>query len=120
LVIGFVIGSLTITVLGYYYDCKYGQDVNITELEKLVEAESEPNDHELNPNYDPNDPIYQFIPAAHDSWIEKFGDSHKTRMVHSISELRVITGQLGKRLLELEKQESKPIDVNDIPREAEK
>ena len=54
--------------------------------------------------YDPNDPIYQYIPRAHESWTTQFGDNHKTRMIHAVSELRVQQAILSKRMAALEKE----------------
>jgi len=53
--------------------------------------------------YDPNDDIYKFIPPAGDDWIGEFGDSERTRLVHSISELRVVVAQVSARQIALEK-----------------
>jgi hypothetical protein len=52
--------------------------------------------------YDPNDAIYRYIAPADPSWIEKFGDDERTRLIHSISELRVVVAAQSKRLLALE------------------
>jgi len=53
-------------------------------------------------SYDPNDPIYQLIPEAPSDWIEKFGDTERTRLIRCLSELRVVVALQGKRLKELE------------------
>jgi hypothetical protein len=59
--------------------------------------------------YDPNDPAYKYIPEADPTWIEKFGASERTRLLHSISELRFVVAAQGKRLVELENwQEVQP------------
>jgi hypothetical protein len=52
--------------------------------------------------YDPNDPAYKFIPEAGADWIEKFGNSERTRLLHTISELRVVVAGQNKRLRDLE------------------
>ncbi len=52
--------------------------------------------------YDPNNPIYKFIPEAGDDWKKAFGDTDDTRMKHTISEMRVIMAGIGRRLLVLE------------------
>ena len=52
-------------------------------------------------SYDPNDPIYKFIPAAPVEWTDMFGDTERTRLIHSISELRVVTAAQGQMLMEL-------------------
>lgn len=62
-------------------------------------------------NYDPNDPIYRYIPPAESSWIEQFGDNERTRLLHSISEIRVVVAAQSKRLFELE---SRFPDVNGV------
>lgn len=51
--------------------------------------------------YDSADGIYKFIPVADKTWTDQFGDNHKTRMVHSQSELRVVVADQGRRLLAL-------------------
>lgn len=53
-------------------------------------------------SYDPNDRAYKFIPEAPDDWIAEFGTSERTRLLHSISELRVVVAAQGKRILALE------------------
>jgi hypothetical protein len=50
--------------------------------------------------YDPNDAAYKYIPAAPPDWIEMFGDNERTRLLHTISELRVVVGNIGKRMME--------------------
>ncbi len=48
--------------------------------------------------YDPNDAAYKFIPAAPADWIEMFGDNERTRLLHSISELRVVVNRQGETI----------------------
>ena len=81
------------------------------EVEKIVEEGK----------YDPNDPAYKFIPAAPKEWTDKFGDNERTRLIHSISELRVVVAAQSKRILELEewkKEQPKfgytPQDINEV------
>jgi hypothetical protein len=62
---------------------------------------------------DPCDPIYKFIPPADPSWTEMFGDNERTRLIHSISELRVVVVDQGIRLLGLEKALD-PNDPNEV------
>lgn len=52
--------------------------------------------------YDPNDPAYKFIPPAPKEWRDKFGDTERTRLIHSISELRVVVAEQSKHILALE------------------
>ena len=59
-------------------------------------------------NYDQNDPAYRFVPAAPDEWKELFGDNERTRLIHSISEMRVVIAAQGGRILELEKRLADP------------
>ena len=56
----------------------------------------------LEPVYDPNNLIYRYIPPAHESWIKEFGDNERTRLFHSVSEIRMIQAALNGRLLALE------------------
>jgi hypothetical protein len=58
--------------------------------------------------YDPNDPAYKYIPEADPTWIEKFGASERTRLLHSISELRFVVAAQGRRIMALE-------DPNEVP-----
>lgn len=53
-------------------------------------------------SYDPNDPAYKFIPAAPQDWIDRFGDNERTRLLHTISEIRVVVANIGNRLHEEE------------------
>jgi hypothetical protein len=70
-------------------------DIAILLLEQRIKAlESK--------SYDPNDPIYKFIPEADPSWIKEFGDNERTRLLHTISELRFVVAMQGKRMMELE------------------
>ncbi len=48
--------------------------------------------------YDPNDAAYKFIPAAPADWIEMFGDNERTRLIHSLSEARVVLNRQGKTI----------------------
>jgi len=52
--------------------------------------------------YNPNDPIYKFINPAPEDWTGQFGDNERTRLLHSISELRVVVAAQGLRILSLE------------------
>jgi len=61
-------------------------------------------------SYDADNPAYKFIPAAPGEWIERFGDNERTRLLHTISELRVVVADQGRRLIALEKE----IDYVDI------
>jgi len=45
--------------------------------------------------YNPNDEIYMYIPPANDTWTEKFGDNERTRLISSLSELRIVTHNQG-------------------------
>jgi hypothetical protein len=67
--------------------------------------------------YDPNDALYRLIPPAHESWIEIGGDNHKTRITHSLSEVRMVTGALGRRVLALEKFHPDPNEPITDPNE---
>jgi hypothetical protein len=51
--------------------------------------------------YDPNDPIYKFVPKAPEDWITRFGASERTRLIHAVSELRVVVLAQNKLLQEL-------------------
>jgi hypothetical protein len=82
---------------GYYWMGHGNWTPRIVANEKAIE-------YLQNLNYDPNDPIYKFIPEADPSWIKEFGDNERVRLIHSISELRVVVANMGKRLLELEKE----------------
>ena len=52
--------------------------------------------------YDPNELIYQYIPPAHETWRQQFGDNERTRILHTISELRVSLALLNDRVKKLE------------------
>ena len=70
----------------------------------------------IEPSYDPNDPIYKFIPEAGDDWKKTFGDTDDTRMKHTISEIRVMVAQIGQRLLVLENlaDPNESVDPNEV------
>ena len=53
-------------------------------------------------SYDSQHAIYKFIPPADRSWTDRFGDTDNTRMKYTVSELRVVVAEQGKRLLALE------------------
>lgn len=65
----------------------------------------------LGPVYDANDPIYQFIPIPPANWVESFGDNERSRVLHSVSELRLVLATMGRTIitLEAEVQELKAI-----------
>lgn len=63
-------------------------------------------------SYDQNDGIYKFIPSAPEDWLKLFGDNERTRLLHSISELRVVVANQGRRILELEAK-LKPKEPNE-------
>ena len=59
-------------------------------------------------NYgEPNAPKLQSAP---DDWVQRFGDSERTLLLHAVSELRVIIAIQNKRILELEKRK----DPNEV------
>jgi len=68
-------------------------------------------------NYDTSDTIYKFIPEAPQDWIDKFGQSERTRLMHSISELRVVVQEQSKHIIAIEsilQKEGIVKDVNDL------
>jgi hypothetical protein len=77
--------------------------VNITDKETgAVDIKQEISE------YDPNDPMYNFIPMAHVSWREKYGDNERTRLIYSISEMRVAIAGINKILTRDANEPNKP------------
>jgi hypothetical protein len=64
-------------------------------------------------SYDPNDPLYKFIPPAPQDWIDIGGDTERTRIIHRISELSVVMSAQSKKILELESEIDELKDPND-------
>ena len=62
--------------------------------------------------YDPNDVIYQYIPPAPELWRDEFGDNERTRLLHSISEIRTVVANQGGKLREIEKILTSDTDTN--------
>jgi hypothetical protein len=56
----------------------------------------------VGPVYDPNDPIYQWIPIPPDGWVEIHGDNERSRVLHCISEMRLALGTMGRKIIDLE------------------
>ena len=64
--------------------------------------------------FDGSDPAYKFfqitfgdandpnVQAAPDDWVGQFGDSERTLLLHTISELRVVVASQGRKLMDLE------------------
>lgn len=40
-------------------------------------------------HYDPNDPAYKYLPTPPAKWLERFGDSERSRVLYGISAVRV-------------------------------
>jgi hypothetical protein len=55
-------------------------------------------------SYNPNDLAYKFIPPAPKEWTDQFGDTERTRLIHSISELRIVVANQSRHILALEKK----------------
>jgi len=62
-------------------------------------------------SYDPNDGAYKFIPEAPADWREQFGTNERTRLLHSISELRVVVARQGRLLMEM--RDPNKVDPNE-------
>ena len=43
--------------------------------------------------FDPNDPLVPFLSTPPETWLEKFGDSERSRTIYTIAELRVLHQQ---------------------------
>ena len=70
--------------------------------------------------YDPNDAAYKFIPAAPADWVEMFGDNERTRLLHSISELRVVVNKQAQTIEALVDAGAGPGDMDAPPIEVDK
>jgi len=99
------------------------QGIPASEVEKLA-AQAVAIDRQNRTTYDPNDPIYKFIPLAGEDWIDRFGDTEKTRLYHAISEIRVVVATQTRAIIELQdlcrrfKPDGLVLDPNDpnVPR----
>lgn len=56
----------------------------------------------VGPSYDANDAIYQFIPVPPDNWVDQFGDNERSRVLHSLSELRIVLGTMGRTMITMQ------------------
>ena len=67
---------------------------------------------------EPNKPKLQSAP---DDWIEKFGDNERTLLFHTISELRVVVANQGKRIVtltdRLDKMEAKVTNLEQFKKD---
>lgn len=61
--------------------------------------------------YDARDARYKYIPEAPEEWRVRFGDSERTRVLQSLSEVRVIMDRMSRRIVALEKA-NEPADPN--------
>ena len=64
--------------------------------------------------FDVNDPAYKFmqiiygdpnsqtLQAAPDDWVQQFGNSERTLLLHAVSELRVVVASQGRAIMDLE------------------
>ncbi len=95
--IGFVcfsLGIITMCIVASYEPEPEAVVFDCTEQEGGIEI--------VDTSYDPNDPIFRYIPPADETWTEQFGDTERTRLIHSISEVRVLLANVSKRLMLLE------------------
>jgi hypothetical protein len=102
-VIGFMIGCIATCGVVLGMSIVRGPDKDIKVLETSYD------EYKTLIGYDPNDPIYKFIPEAPKDWRDKFGTSERTRLMHSISELRVVVAAQGQILTDLKKD---PNEIN--------
>ena len=77
--------------------------------------------------FDVNDPAYKFfqtnygepnapkLQSAPDDWVQRFGDSERTMLLHAVSELRVAVAIQSKRILEIEKWKDEQPFQGEIP-----
>lgn len=56
---------------------------------------------DLRNGYNPDDPIYRYIVPADETWTDKFGDTERVRLIHAISELRVVVNNQGRLLQQM-------------------
>ena len=70
----------------------------------------------LEVGYDPNDAIFKFIPEAGDDWLERFGTGERTRLIHTISEIRVVVAAQGNTIkaLDARLKALEPADPNEV------